>query len=211
MGMRGWRQGVGPGRAAALGLCLALLAACPEDDRNAGDPPGARHRTVTIVRGAGATFPSPIYSRWALTYFEKTGVKLEYTASGSRAGIEAVKDGAADFGASDIPLTPQQQESDGLTQFPIVVGGAVPVVNLPGVGPGQLRLTPDLLAGIYLGQITRWSDPAIHAVNPELALPDREIIPVYRADSSGTSWLLLDFLRRASPRWRRAEIGRAHV
>lgn len=143
-----------------------------------------------VIRGAGATFPYPIYSRWALLYFEKTGLRLRYDGGGSQVGVSAIKAREVDFGASDIPLSSSALSAHGLVQFPTVVGGVVPVYNLPGLGPGALRLTPALLARIHRGKITRWDDPAIRAINPRLLLPAREIVVVYQPDRSGTAWIL---------------------
>ncbi|MFC1706262.1 phosphate ABC transporter substrate-binding protein PstS [Planctomycetota bacterium] len=177
-------------------------AACTEQaesGRTAARKPEFR-RTVT-VRGAGATFPQPLYSKWGSAYYERTGVWVDYRATGSKSGIDTICAGSTDFGASDLPLSPEELERHGLVQFPVVVGAVAPVVNLPGIDPGALRLTGPILARIYLGEITRWDDPAIRSLNPTLVLPSRDVIPVYRNDVSGTTRLFTQYLCAASPLW----------
>jgi len=153
------------------------------------------------LNGAGATFPYPLYSQWAYEYHTLTGVKLNYQSIGSGGGIAQIKAGTVDFGASDAPLTPEELDASSLVQFPMVIGGVVPVVNIPGIGPGRLKLTPDLLAGIYLGKVARWNDPAVAAVNPGLKLPAKPITVVHRADGSGTTWIFTNYLDKVSPAW----------
>lgn len=153
------------------------------------------------LNGAGATFPFPVYSKWAYQYNQITGMKLNYQSIGSGAGIAQIKAKTVDFGASDAPLTIDELNQSGLIQFPMVMGGVVPVINLEGVSPGQLKLTPALLAGIYLGKLKNWSDPAIVKVNPGLELPNRAITVVHRSDGSGTTWIFTNYLDKVSPDW----------
>ncbi|HEX9171932.1 MAG TPA: phosphate ABC transporter substrate-binding protein PstS, partial [Telluria sp.] len=158
------------------------------------------------ITGAGATFPYPAYAKWAEMYKKETGVGLNYQSVGSGAGIKQIKAGTVDFGASDMPLTAQDLNTSGLVQFPAIMGGVVPVVNLPGITPGQIKLTGPVLADIYLGKITKWNAPAIAALNPGVALPAQDITVVHRADSSGTSFLFTDYLSKNSPDFK-AKIG----
>ena len=158
------------------------------------------------VLGAGSTFVYPVLAKWAEAYEAVTGVTIDYQAVGSGVGIRQIKSRTVDFGASDAPLRPEELAALGLMQFPIVVGGVVPVVNVEGIGPGQLRLTGSVLADIYLGKITKWNAAAISDLNPGLALPDQAIIPIHRADGSGTTFILADYLARVSAKWR-DEIG----
>ena len=154
------------------------------------------------VLGAGSTFVYPILAKWAEAYEAGTGVKIKYQAVGSGAGIRQIKSRTVDFGASDAPIRPDELDATGLMQFPIVVGGVVPVVNVEGIGPGQLRLTGSVLANIFLGKITRWNARAISDLNPGLALPDQAIIPIHRADGSGTTFVFADYLARVNAEWR---------
>lgn len=132
------------------------------------------------VTGAGATFPAPIYAKWADAYNKATGARINYQSVGSGAGIKQIKAKTVDFGASDMPLKDDELAKEGLVQFPTVIGGVVPVVNIKGVAPGQMKLTGSVLADIYLGKITKWNDAAITALNPGVALPDATIAPVAR-------------------------------
>ncbi len=151
------------------------------------------------ISGAGATFPYPIYAKWADAYKTKTGVGLNYQSIGSGGGIKQIKAKTVTFGASDMPLKPEDLQAAGLVQFPMIIGGVVPVVNIKGIGPGQLQLDGATVASIYLGDITEWDDPAIKKQNPKLKLPDTAIAPVYRSDGSGTNFLFSDYLSKASP------------
>ncbi|RMF22105.1 MAG: phosphate ABC transporter substrate-binding protein PstS [Deltaproteobacteria bacterium] len=154
------------------------------------------------INGAGATFPYPIYSKWAYAYYKETGVRLNYQSIGSGGGIKQIKAKTVDFGASDAPLAPEELDRFGLMQFPMIMGGVVPVVHIQGIEPGQLRLTAAELAGIYLGDISRWNDPRIAATNPDLRLPDKAITVVHRADGSGTTWIFTNYLSKVSPKWK---------
>jgi len=157
---------------------------------------------ATDITGAGATFPFPIYAKWAEAYKAKTGVGMNYQSIGSGAGIAQIKAKTIDFGASDMPLAPGDLKSAGLIQFPAIVGGVVPVLNVDGIASGTLKLTGRLLADIYLGNVKRWNDKAIAALNPGLALPDQAIAVVHRADGSGTTFIWTDYLSKSSPDWK---------
>jgi phosphate transport system substrate-binding protein len=158
------------------------------------------------ISGAGATFPYPIYAKWAAAYAQKTGIRLNYQSIGSGGGIAQINAGTVDFGASDMPLKPEVLEKDGLTQFPPVVGGEVMVVNLPGVKPGQMTLDGPTIADIYLGKITKWDDPAIAKLNPGLKLPSTAIAVVHRSDGSGTTFIFTNYLSKVSPEWK-SQVG----
>ncbi|MCU0967431.1 MAG: phosphate ABC transporter substrate-binding protein PstS [Rubrivivax sp.] len=158
------------------------------------------------VTGAGATFPAPLYAKWADAYNKATGAKINYQSVGSSAGLRQIRAKTVDFGASDIPLTDADLAKDGLVQFPTVMGGVVPVVNVRGIQAGQLRLTGQVLGDIYLGKVTRWNDPAITALNPGVALPDAAIAPVRRADGSGTTFIFTNYLSKVNPEWK-AKVG----
>jgi len=158
------------------------------------------------ITGAGASFPAPLYAKWADAYNKATGVRINYQSVGSGAGMRQIRGKTVDFGASDAPLSDADLAKDGLLQFPTVIGGVVPVVNIAGIQPGQLRLTGQVLGDIYLGKITKWNDPAIVALNPGLKLPDAAIAPVRRADGSGTSFIFTNYLSKVNPEWK-AKVG----
>jgi phosphate transport system substrate-binding protein len=158
------------------------------------------------ITGAGATFPYPIYAKWAEMYKKATGNGLNYQSVGSGAGIKQIKAKTVEFGASDMPLPADELNQAGLFQFPAIMGGVVTVVNLDGVAPGQLKLTGPLVADIYLGKITKWNDQAIAALNPGVKLPAEDITVVHRADSSGTSFLFTDYLSKTNPEFK-SKIG----
>ncbi len=160
------------------------------------------------LTGAGATFPYPIYSKWAEAYKASTGIGLNYQSIGSGGGIKQIKAKTVDFGASDMPLKAEELEKEGLMQFPAIIGGVVPVVNLDGVMPGQLKLTSDVIAGIHLAKITKWNAPEITALNPGLTLPNLAITVVHRADGSGTTFIWCDYLSKANADFK-ATIGAA--
>ncbi|HWU83039.1 MAG TPA: phosphate ABC transporter substrate-binding protein PstS [Methylophilaceae bacterium] len=153
------------------------------------------------ITGAGATFPYPIYAKWADAYSAKTGVKLNYQSIGSGGGIKQITNKTVDFGASDMPLKPEDLEQKGMIQFPTVVGGVVPVINVSGVKPGELKLTGELLADIYMKKITRWDDPALKALNPSAKLPNAAIAVVHRSDGSGTTFIFTNYLSKVSSQW----------
>jgi phosphate transport system substrate-binding protein len=155
------------------------------------------------LTGAGATFPYPIYSKWAEAYKAATGIGLNYQSIGSGGGIKQIKAKTVDFGASDMPLKPEDLEKEGLMQFPAIIGGVVPVVNLDGIAPGQLKLTSDVIANIHLGKITKWNDQAITSLNPGVTLPALPITVVHRADGSGTTFIWCDYLSKTN-----AEFGK---
>jgi phosphate transport system substrate-binding protein len=159
---------------------------------------------ATDISGAGATFPYPIYSKWADAYKKQTGVGLNYQSIGSGGGIKQIKAKTVTFGASDMPLKPEEVKEAGLVQFPMIIGGVVPAVNIKGVQAGQLVLDGATIASIYLGEITKWNDPKIKKLNPKLALPDTAIAPVYRSDGSGTNFLFSDYLSKSSPKFKDA-------
>lgn len=158
------------------------------------------------VTGAGASFPAPLYARWAADYNKATGVKINYQSVGSGAGIRQIDAKTVAFGASDAPLKDDELAKKGQIQFPTVIGGVIPVVNIKGVAPGQLRLNGQVLGDIYLGKITKWNDAAIKALNPSLNLPDAAIAPVRRADGSGTSFLFTNYLSKVNAEWK-AKVG----
>ncbi len=153
------------------------------------------------ITGAGATFPAPLYSKWAATYKAQAGTSLNYQAIGSGGGIRQITARTVDFGASDKPLKQDALTAAGLVQFPAVIGGVVPVVNVPGVAPGQLKLTGPLLASIYAGAVKKWNDPQIVALNPGVKLPGLPITVVHRSDGSGTSFIFTTYLAGVSPAW----------
>ena len=154
------------------------------------------------ISGAGATFPYPIYAKWADAYKKETGVGLNYQSIGSGGGIKQIQAKTVTFGASDKPLAPDEIKKWGLIQFPTVVGGDVPVVNLQGVKPGELVLDGDTLAKIFLGAITKWDDPAIKKLNPNAKLPSSAIAVVHRSDGSGTTFIFTNYLSKVSPTWK---------
>ena len=156
---------------------------------------------VTEITGAGATFPAPLYARWAADYNKATGVRMNYQSIGSGGGLRQIRGKTVFFGASDMPLTDEELAKDGLFQFPTVIGGVVPIINIPGLQARQLRLTGEILADIYLGKITRWTDPAIVKLNPGVKLPDAQIAPVRRADGSGTTFIFTNYLSKVSAEW----------
>jgi phosphate transport system substrate-binding protein len=177
---------------AAAGLVAAALAHVPAFAQEA--------------TGAGASFPAPLYSKWASDFNKATGAKINYQSVGSGAGIKQIDAKTVDFGASDMPLTDDDLKAKGLVQFPTVIGGVIPVINIQGIKPGELKLNGQVLGDIYLGKITKWNDPAIKALNGSLALPDAAIAPVRRADGSGTTFLFTNYLSKANPDWK-AKVG----
>jgi phosphate transport system substrate-binding protein len=170
---------------AAIGLSLAFGSALAQD-----------------VTGAGATFPAPLYAKWADAYNKASGARINYQSVGSGAGLKQIRSKTVDFGASDMPLTDEELAKDGLLQFPTVIGGVVPVVNIQGIQGGQIKLTGALLGDIYLGKVAHWNDPALKALNPGVALPDAAISVVRRADGSGTSFIFTNYLSKVNAEWK---------
>jgi phosphate transport system substrate-binding protein len=158
------------------------------------------------ITGAGATFPFPIYAKWAEAYKKETGTGLNYQSIGSGGGIRQIKAKTVAFGATDAPLKGEDLAKDGLIQFPTVMGGVVPAVNIAGVEPGKLKLSGEIIAQIYLGDIKKWNDPKIVALNAGLTLPEANINPVYRSDGSGTTFVFTDYLSKVSAEWK-SKIG----
>ena len=157
---------------------------------------------ATDITGAGATFPFPIYAKWAEAYKAQTGVGMNYQSIGSGGGIKQITAKTVDFGASDMPLKPEDLEKNGLMQFPTVIGGVVPVINVNGIDSGKLKLDGTALASIYLGKITKWNDPALAALNADIKLPDENITVVHRSDGSGTSFIFTNYLSKVSADWK---------
>jgi len=159
------------------------------------------------LTGAGASLPYPVYAKWAAGFYADTGHRVNYQSMGSGGGQQQIVTGTVDFGASDDPVSKEWLDTHHLIQFPAVAGGIVPIVNLPGIAAGELRLTAEILADIYLGVIRRWNDEAIRALNPEVSLPDAEIVVVYRSDGSGTTYVWTDYLASATKQWE-SKVGR---
>src|SRR5208282_3676219 len=156
------------------------------------------------ITGAGATFPYPLYAKWAEAYKNETGIGVNYQSIGSGGGINQIKAKTIDFGASDMPLEPEELEKAGLVQFPTVIGGIIPVVNLEGIKPGEIKLNGEVLANIYLGKITKWNDPEIVKLNKGVKLPDKDISVVHRSDGSGTTFIFTNYLSKVSADWKSA-------
>lgn len=154
------------------------------------------------VMGAGSTFVDPILEKWSTVFAANTGNTIKYQSIGSGGGIRLIKAAAVDFGASDMPLKSDELAKLGIGQFPLVIGGVVPIVNIDGVQPGRIRFTGPLLAEIFLGKLKKWNDPAIQAINPGLSLPDIGIVVVHRTDGSGTTFNWVNYLSKVSPEWR---------
>jgi phosphate transport system substrate-binding protein len=188
-------------RKIALGVvaCLAL-SACGQKTEKKGEAPASAASGAQIA-GAGASFPAPLYAKWAETQKAETGVALNYQSIGSGGGIKQIKAKTVAFGASDKPLKGEELDADGLAQFPTVIGGVVPIVNLPEIQPGQLKLTGPVLADIFLGKVKKWNEPSIAALNAGLKLPNLPITVVHRSDGSGTSFLFTSYLTAVAPQW----------
>jgi phosphate transport system substrate-binding protein len=187
-------------RCVVLLIGAAVLSGCQRKE----EAPAASSRPAAAggdLSGAGATFPAPIYAKWAEAYKAQTGVGLNYQAIGSGGGIKQIKAKTVDFGATDKPLKPEELDAAGLYQFPTVIGGVTPVVNVPGLAPGGLHLTGALLADIFLGKVKMWNAPEIRALNAGLNLPNLPIAVVHRSDGSGTSFLFTTYLAAQSPEW----------
>jgi phosphate transport system substrate-binding protein len=157
---------------------------------------------AVMITGAGATFPYPLYAKWASEYKKQSGSSLNYQSIGSGGGIKQIQARTVDFGASDMPLKPDELAKNGLIQFPTVIGGVIPVINLPGVPAGQLRLSPAIIADIFLGRLKKWNDPRIAAINPGLKLPAFPISVIHRSDGSGTTFIFTNYLSKISPDWK---------
>ena len=186
-------------RLARIAKAFAAMAAFAFSSAHAAD-----------ITGAGATFPYPIYAKWADAYKKETGIGLNYQSIGSGGGIKQIRAKTVDFGASDAPLKPEELDQDGMLQFPAIIGGVVPIINVEGVAPGQLKLSGPLLADIFLGKVTTWNDGAIAALNSGLKLPDQKITVVRRADGSGTTFLFTDYLAQVSKPWaKQVGLGKA--
>jgi phosphate transport system substrate-binding protein len=164
----------------------------------------ALHASAVDITGAGATFPYPIYSKWADAYKKTTGSAMNYQSIGSGGGIKQITAKTVDFGASDMPMKAEDLQKNGLVQFPAIMGGVVPVLKLAGVKPGDLKFTGPLLADIYLGKVTKWNDPAIARLNPGVKLPGDNITVVHRSDGSGTTFLWTNYLSKVSPEFKSA-------
>jgi phosphate transport system substrate-binding protein len=189
----GGSSGIITGMSVHFGFRLAVIlaaAAC-----------GWQARAGTQIHGAGATFPAPVYAAWAAAYEQAHGVQVSYEAVGSGGGIQRIRQHQVDFGASDAPLTSEELARDELIQFPVVIGGVVPVINIRGIKPGELRLSGALLADIYLGRIRKWNEAPIAALNPTLSLPNTNITVVHRSDPSGSSLLWTQYLSHSSTTW----------
>ena len=177
--------------------------AAPSNAAASGDANVSSAENVSMnITGAGASFPQPIYAKWSDAYNKATGGQVNYQSIGSSGGIKQIVAKTVDFGASDAPMTPEELNEAGLIQFPTVIGGVVPIVNIDGIKPGQLKLDGKMLADIYLGKISKWNDPAIVAMNPELKLPDAAITTVFRSDGSGTTFNFTDYLAKVSSDWK---------
>jgi len=176
-------------RAALAAAALTPVLACAQD-----------------VTGAGATFPAPLYAKWADAYHKASGARINYQSVGSGAGIKQIKAKTVDFGASDMPLKDEELDKDGLVQFPTVIGGVVPVVNIKGIAAGQIKLSGQVLGDIYLGKITKWNDAALTALNPGVPLPEADISVVRRADGSVTSFIFTNYLSKVNAEWK-AKVG----
>ncbi len=181
-------------------VCLLALIGCLV-------AAGVAQAQVTI-NGAGASFPYPVYSKWAHKYHELTKVKVNYQSIGSGGGIAQIKAKTVDFGATDDPLKVEELKTEGLFQFPTLIGGVVPIFNVPGVEAGKLTLSPEVLVDIFMGKIKNWNDPAIAKLNAGVKLPDLPITVVHRADGSGTTWIFTNYLSKVSPEWKE-KVGNA--
>lgn len=188
-------------RTIAVVALTAALAACGQRNQPAAEAGGSSASTVQIS-GAGATFPAPLYQAWAEDYQKVNGARVSYQAIGSGGGIKQIEAGTVDFGGTDKPLTAEVLEKNGLVQFPTVIGGVVPVVNLPGVEGGQIRLSGALLADIFAGKVAKWSDPKVAALNAGVKIPNLPISVVHRSDGSGTTFLFTSYLAAVNPAWK---------
>lgn len=179
-------------------------------NQQTGSAAAAGDKVSLNITGAGASFPQPVYVQWAQAYQGTGGAKVNYQSIGSSGGVKQITAKTVNFGASDSPLKAEELEKQGLLQFPTVIGGVVPVVNVEGVKPGELKLTGALLAEIYLGAVTKWNDPKIAALNQGVRLPDAPITTVFRSDGSGTSFIFTTYLSQVSPKWKQG-VGAANT
>jgi len=202
-----------PARAALLTLSVTLILVACKPAENAAPAAGApeagaastaaaNNPNAAEISGAGASFIYPLVSKWSADYNAATGAKINYQSIGSGGGIAQIKAGTVDFGSTDKPLSPEELAQSGLGQFPSAIGGVVPVINVEGLQPGQLKLTGALLADIFLGKIATWNDPAIAGANPGVALPAGKISIVHRSDGSGTTFNFSNYLSKVSPEWK---------
>lgn len=168
---------------------------------------GLSTASAADITGAGATFPYPIFAKWAEVYKKETGTGLNYQSIGSSGGIRQIRAKTVTFGASDAPLKGEDLDKDGMVQFPVILGGVVPVINLEGFKPGELRVTGEVLADMFSGQVSKWNDPKIAALNPGKTLPNQNITVVHRADGSGTTFIFTDYLNEVSKDWA-AKVGK---
>ena len=198
--------------AIALAACGGSNNTSPaaQEGASAASPAAASDKVVLDITGAGASFPQPIYVQWAQAYQAASGGRINYQSIGSSGGVKQITAKTVDFGASDSPLKAEDLEKEGLVQFPTVIGGVVPVVNVEGIKPGELKLTGEVLADIYLGSISKWNDPKIAALNEGLKLPDAPITTVFRSDGSGTSFIFTTYLSQVSPKWQES-VGAANT
>jgi len=196
---------------AFFGIIILVLSGCRQGEKQqqpAAAPPvaaksakPANEGRQRIVNGAGASFPYPVYAAWANEYHKRTGVKINYQSIGSGGGIAQIKVKTVDFGASDAPLKKEELDRIGIIQWPMVMGGVVPVVNLKGIQPGDLKISAAVFADIFLGKIKKWNEKAIAALNPGVKLPPSNITVVHRSDGSGTTWIFTNYLDKVSPEW----------
>ena len=196
----------------ALAACGGSNNTAPaaQQGASAASPAAASDKVALDITGAGASFPQPIYVQWAQAYQAASGGRINYQSIGSSGGVKQITAKTVDFGASDSPLKAEDLEKEGLVQFPTVIGGVVPVVNVEGIKPGELKLTGEVLADIYLGTISKWNDPKIAALNEGLKLPDAPITTVFRSDGSGTSFIFTTYLSQVSPKWQES-VGAANT
>jgi phosphate transport system substrate-binding protein len=183
-------------------LALTLVACGSNGGATQAGNAAAPNAATAQITGAGSTFVYPVLAAWSADYSKQTGNKVNYQSIGSGGGISQIKAGTVDFGATDQPLEPKELAEAGLAQLPVIIGGVVPVVNIPGVEPGKLRLTGPVLGDIYAGKIKRWNDQAITAINPGLKLPGAQIAVVHRSDGSGTTFNFTHYLSQVSPTWK---------
>ncbi len=183
---------------------LSILAAVAVAGATAISAPA----TAQQITGAGASFPAPVYAKWGEAAKAAIGIQLNYQSIGSGGGQNQILNRTVDFGASDAPMAPEKLEKGNLVQFPTVMGSVVPIVNIPGVGEDQLKLTGEILADIYMGKITKWNDPKLVELNRDVKLPNLAIAPVYRADGSGTTFVYTSYLSAISPDWK-SRVGAA--